>query len=178
MAIVCKEAAKTFIENMDGFEIVGDCVLNSDIFIINPEIKDIKLVAMTQDREYQKNLIRKRFDGDVEIVELMATALPYSLLNGNVDAIVMDLIKGIHVEGLKEETSLDEDYSSYVLIVRSNYKNTRDYRTFIKAYNGALGELLEDEDVMKKQFFDYTRLELGEGGLDKWRTRLLYLKED
>ncbi len=178
MAILCKDASKTFIENTEGFEIVGDVVLNSDIFIINSDVKEIKTVGMTQDRDYQIELVKERFGEDIMIVPLMVTALPYSLANGNVDAIVIDLLKGIHVDGIKEGTVVDEDYNTYQLVVNSKFKKTKDYKRFIKIYNDSLKELLEDENKMRDHFRKYTNTEDEKGGLEKWKTKLLYIKED
>jgi hypothetical protein len=107
MAIMCKEAAKDYLENVEDFEVVSNITMNSDIFIIknnNP-----KVIGMTQDRDYQIDLIKARFGKNVEIASMMVNALPYALEKGDVDAIIIDFIKGIHVNGIKEDTVIDGD---------------------------------------------------------------------
>ena len=64
MAIICKEAAKVYLENVEGFEVISECMMNSDIFVMKTE--NPKIVGMTQERHYQEDLIRKRFGEDVE----------------------------------------------------------------------------------------------------------------
>lgn len=177
MAIMCKEAANTFLENIDGFEVAFECIKNSDIFVIKKD--NPKKIGMTQDRNYQKELILKEFGQDVEIITMMGTALPYSLENGQLDAIIIDFMKGIHINGEKKNTVIDrEEYTSYVLLVNKEFKKTKAFKSFISSYNKTLKTLLEDDKKFEKNFLNYTKTKLDKGGIDKWKIKLLYLEEN
>ena len=176
MAIICKEAAKEYLENIEGFEVVSELMMNSDIFITKSE--NPKIVGMTQDRDYQIDLIKKRFGEEVEIKTLMVGALPYALEKGELDAIIIDLIKGIHLNGEKENTVINGDYTSYVLVVNTEFKKTKEFKKFVKVYNKSLEELISDEKLLEEHFFNYTKSNLNEGGLEKWKIKLLYIKDE
>ena len=171
MAIICKEAAKSYMENVEGFEVISECVRNSDIFVMKKD--NPKKIGMTQERNYQKDLIKKRFGEDVEIVPMMVGALPYALENGEVDAIIIDFVKGIHLKGKKEDTVVDGDYTTYVLLARTEFKKTREFKKFVKIYNQSLEELMKDQKLLKNHFYDYAKTDLEEGGLEKWKIKLL-----
>lgn len=176
MAIVCKEAAKEYLRNVEGFELVSPAAMNSDIFIIKEE--EPKIIGMTQDRDYQRDLIKKRFGQDVKIEEIMVSALPYALEKGEVDAIIIDFIKGVHIDGIKESTLLDKDNTTYVLIANKEFMKTKEFKRFIGKYNESLEELLKDKKLMERQFLSYTKAQLGKGGLEKWKVKLLNIGED
>lgn len=171
MAIVCKEAAKVFLDNVEGFEVVAECTQNTDIFVIKSD--NPKKVGVTQDRNYQIDLAKSKFGEDIEIVPMMAQALPYALENNELDAVVIDVMKGIHLDGKKESTAINGDYTSYVLISSKKYMKTRGFKKFVKEYNKALEQLLKDDDLLEKHFFNYTNTNLMEGGLDRWKIKFM-----
>lgn len=176
MAIMCKEAAKEYLDNVEDFEVVSNITMNSDIFIIKND--NPKVIGMTQDRNYQIDLIKKRFGENVEIVAMMANVLPYALEKGDVDAIVIDFIKGVHIKGIKEDTVIDGDYTSYVLLSNSEFMKTKEFKRFIKIYNESLEELLSDKELLNSHFFNYTKTDLEKGGLKKWKIKLLNIIQD
>lgn len=172
MAIVCKEAATVFIENVDGFEIVSDCIRNSDIFVMKSS--NPKKIGITKGRNYQINLAKDRFGSCIETVPMMVQALPYALENGEVDAIIIDIMKGIHLEGKKENTVYHEEYTSYVLIVNTEYKTSKQFKKFVKEYNIALERLIKNDDLLEEHFLNYTdNVNIMERGLDKWKVMFL-----
>lgn len=173
MAIVCKEAAITFIENVEEFEIVGPCVFNSDVIML--EGKEPVFVGVTQDRAYQKEIVRNYF-GKVEVKEMMASALPYSLKNGNIDAIVVDIIKSYGIPGEKIRTDFNGDYSSYVLIVNKEFRKTDDYKNFVSIYNASLDKLLRDEKEMEDHLKAYVGTKTLPS-LDEFGVKLDFLKD-
>lgn len=176
MAIICKDAARTYMENTEGFEVAFECMKNSDVFITKQD--NPKKIAMVQERDYQRDLITDEFGEDIEIATIIGTALPYALENGQVDAIIIDYMKSLHINGAKKTTVVDgNDYTSYVLLVSKEFKQTKEFKKFVRNYNSALKDLKEDEEKLEKQFFDYTKVELEEGGLDKWKIKLLYLED-
>ena len=176
MAIMCKEAAREYLDNVEDFEVVSNITMNSDIFIIKND--DPKVIGMTQDRDYQIDLIKKRFGENVEIAAMMVNALPYALEKGEVDAIVIDYIKGVHLDGIKEDTVIDGDYTTYVLLSNSEFMKTKEFKKFIKIYNKSLEELLSDKEILNSHFLRYTETNLEKGGLKKWKIKLLNIIQD
>ncbi|OLS02027.1 hypothetical protein TICRE_20100 [Tissierella creatinophila DSM 6911] len=176
MAIVCKEAAKEYLENIEGFEVVSTSMMNSDIFITKTE--NPKIIGMTQDRDYQIDLIKKRFGQDVEIAPMMVSALPYALEKGEVDGIIIDFIKGVHVNGIKESSVIDGDYTTYVLISNVEFMKTKEFKKFVRTYNESLEELMRNDRLLEKHFYNYTKTNLEKGGLQKWKVKLLNIGED
>lgn len=37
---------------------------------------------------------------------------------------------------------------------------------------------MEEENLLKQHFYNYTKTDLEEGGLEKWKIKLLSIKED
>lgn len=173
MAIVCKEAASEFISNLDDFEIISDTMQNSDIFVMKTTTPT--KVGIVQGRYYQNDLVKSRFGDDVEIVPMIAQALPYALENRQVDAIVIDYIKSVHLDGIKEDTTISGDYTTYVLLAKKGYKDTREFKKFEDNYNKSLNQLQNDDNLMQKHFEKYTKAPLEEGGFNKWKIKLLSL---
>lgn len=103
IAIICKDAAKQYVNVNSGFEIVGTVVQNSDIFLLsdnNPE-----KIGVIQNRDYQSELVKKYYK-NVEVAPLLGTALAYGLESNLVDGVVIDCIKSIGLEG-KENLQLN-----------------------------------------------------------------------
>ncbi|MDO7204725.1 hypothetical protein Q5M85_11745 [Paraclostridium bifermentans] len=65
MAIICKEAAKKFVEYDENFEIVDTVVQNSDVFLVKNE--NIKKVGVTQNRNYQIDLVKEYYESAKEV---------------------------------------------------------------------------------------------------------------
>lgn len=165
LAIVCKEAAGKFIENDSRFEIVGPCVKNSDIFVLREGIKP-KKIGLTQNRVYQEQLVKNTFGKECEIVPTMAAALPYVLEKDRVDGIVVDAVKGMSVSGVKQRIS-KEDYVTYVLVVRKDFKEKPIFNKFIKLYNDSVNEL-QLKDVLFKQLRSYIDKSISIENINEW----------
>ncbi|WZL73268.1 ABC transporter substrate-binding (seleno)protein SaoB [Clostridiaceae bacterium 35-E11] len=176
MAIVCVDAAEEFVKNVEGFEIYSPCVQNSDLFVLqggNP-----KKIGITQNRKYQGKLVKDYFGEDVKIVPMIHQALPYSLEKGQLDGIVIDVTKAIHLKGDKYPTMMGDDYTTYVLIVNQEFKKTKAFKDFIRLYNQSVQKLNGDEKKLKKHFQYYTKSVSQEGGLEKWKIKLLSIVEN
>lgn len=175
MAIVCKEAASEFTTNLPDFEIISPTMENTDIFVMKTPTP-LK-VGIVQGKDYQIELVRNRFGEDVEIIPIIAQALPYALENNQVDAIIIDYIKAVHLDGIKEHSAINTDYSTYVLIAKKGYKETKEFKRFANSYDYALEMLESDIILMQNHFLKYTKTTLEEGGLKKWKIKLLSLTE-
>lgn len=167
LAIICPEAAKKFIENDPRFEIVGTCAKNSDVFVIKEGVTP-KRIGIGQKRTYQKELVTKRFGTDCEVKSMMVAALPYALENGLVDAIVIDATKGWVLKGRKEGTVINEDYVTYVLLARKDFKQSTLFRKFIDVYEQSIKEL-EEEHIWVEQLSSYIDKNILESEVKKWR---------
>lgn len=55
---------------------------------------------------------------------------------------------------------------------------TKEFKRFIGKYNESLEELLKDKKLIERQFLSYTKAQLGKGGLEKWKVKLLNIGED
>lgn len=166
LAIVCADAARKFVENDPRFEIVGVCVKNSDIFVLKNRVTP-KKIGVTQNRKYQEEIVRERFGEECEIVPMLGTSLPYALENDLVDGIMVDVTKGWILNGEKEKTSVNREYVTYVLLVRTDFKKNPIYKKFINVYKKSVNEL-ESADVLLEELKSYVNNSITEGGIDKW----------
>lgn len=57
MAIVCKDAAKKYIDTSPDFEIIGPVIMNSDIVL--ESTRDIKSVGITSKKNYHRDFVHK-----------------------------------------------------------------------------------------------------------------------
>lgn len=166
MAIVCKEAAEEYIRINDDFEIYAKLVQNSDIILESD--RPIKKVGYTQNKNFHMEFIKNKY-GNVELHEMNAQSLPYSYEVGRVDAVIMDITKLGILEGKVIQPS-EDDFTTYVLIVKKDYKDTNEFLSFVKAYNKAIDELYK-ENYGNKYTIEYSNLT--EGRRQEWKVKLL-----
>jgi len=130
MAWLCPDAARTLVEKDGRFEISGPAVVNSQILVIGKG-REPKRIAYSHKRNYQRALIRGRFGPGCEAIPVMPSALPYIYAKGEVDGIVVDVIKGLSLKG--EHLPLSGNVAAvttYVLVVRKDFRrNPRFLRT-------------------------------------------------
>lgn len=176
MAIICKEAAKKFVEYDENFEIVDTVVQNSDVFLVKNE--NIKKVGVTQNRNYQIDLVKEYYESAKE-VPFISGGLAYALESDKVDAIVIDSIKALSLNGKKFSTAINKDYDTYVMVVNKSFKQNKLYTQFIKLYNQSVKEL-NDENLFKKELEKYTDTEISEevwGEFKKWNLKFLQIQK-
>lgn len=166
MAIVCKEAAEEYIAVNNDFEIYAPLVMNSDIILISSD--KIKEVGMTANKGFHKDFIIQKYS-DVKLHEMNAQALPYSYETGRVDAVIMDITKLGDLKGKVIEPS-KEDYVTYVLIVKSDYIKTNEFREFVSSYNEAIERLTNSEEITD-YMMEYSNL--NERRREEWKVKLL-----
>lgn len=172
MAIICKEAAKAFIKADNNFEIVNTLVQNSDIFLTKKD--NIKKIGTSQNRNYQNDLVKEYYK-DSKSVSFINSSLPYALESNKVDAIVIDAIKALSMQGKKQSTSVIKDYDTYVLVVSKVFKNSDSYRVFKNVYNKSVLDL-KDKNNFKKQLQSYTDKNISKedmGEFEKWKLKFL-----
>lgn len=175
MAIICKEAAKKFVEYDEKFEILGTVVQNSDVFLVKNE--NIKKVGVTQNRNYQINLVKEYYK-NAEEVPFISGGLAYALESDKVDAIVIDSIKSLSLKGKKFSTAVNKNYDTYVMVVNKSFKQSELYDQFIKLYNQSVNEL-SNENLFKKELEKYTDTEMSKevwGEFKKWKLKFLQIQ--
>lgn len=176
MAIICKEAAGSFIKYDDNFEIVAPVVKNSDVFLLKEH--NPKTIGVIQNRNYQTELVNQYYKNS-KAVPLINSALMYVLENNTVEGVVIDSIKALSLKGKKVSTTTDGEYNTYVLVVNRSFKNTELYNRFIKLYNESVQEL-DDEKILKKELERYTGNVLSKedmGEIKEWKLKFLQLNQ-
>jgi ABC-type amino acid transport substrate-binding protein len=177
LAIICKEAAKEFIENDNDFVVVSPVLKNSDIFLINN--RNIDKIGVTNKRNYQYDLVRKYYK-NAEIVPITGTALGYALESKQVDGAVMDIFRALSLEGEKLSTASNGEYESYVLVSSKEFMKSKEYKSFITLYNKAVKEL-QDEKTFKKELKNYKNIDVTIKEMEdmkSWKIKFLQIKED
>lgn len=175
IAIVCKDAAKEIVDRLDGFEIYGSCVENSDLIVT--KVKYPKKIGVTQNKDYQIDLIHLKLGEDIECIPIIGQALPYALENGQVDAIVIDACKGVYLQGEKSPLSTS-DYITYVLVVSKKIKSKPEFKKFIENYNIQVKNITKSSKIWQNNFEIYTNGEVDIRRLESWRIKLLSITEE
>lgn len=171
MAIVCKDAAKKYIDTSPDFEVIGPVIMNSDIVLESD--REIKSVGITSKKNYHRDFVHELYGEDVEVVELMPQSLPYVYETARVDAIVTDISKYTsNIKG-KVKSPSQEDYVTNVLIARSDFIGTKEYKDFVEKYNKIVNEL-NSEDLPTDYIDKKTNLD--ERSYEYWKVKLLTIK--
>ena len=172
MAIVCADSAKKFVENEVNFIIYGDLIKNSDI-IVQKSKETPKNVGVSFKKDYHLSIVSD-FYKDAVPVSLMRNSMGYSLEKDQVDAIVIDLLKGLSLKGEKVNASSYNDYTTYVLLVNKDYMKTNDFRTFTKIYNRAVKDL-QNKDRLKEAVESFMNYKFDVEEEKLWKTLNLRL---
>ena len=140
MAVMCPDAAARLMEKDPRSEILGPCVVNSDVIILRPGVVPGR-IGIARKRPYQKRLVVERFGPGCSVVAMPPSALPYAYEKGTVDGIVMDVLKGAFLVGERVSAGGGADVVTYVLVVKKSFKNRPPFMAFMKAYRRAVEEL-------------------------------------
>jgi hypothetical protein len=149
MAWLCPDAARTLVEKDGRFEILGPALVNSQILVIGKR-RAPKRIAYSHKRSYQKALIRDRFGPGCEAIPVMPSALPYVYAKGEVDGIVVDVLKGLSLQGEHLPLSGNtEDVITYVLVVRKDFRRSPRFLHTLSTLQEGAAEL-NDDDILAK----------------------------
>lgn len=137
--------------------------MNGEVLAKKKSTVEIKKVGLGQKRQVVKEKISKSYPNVTEIVEMNPRTLPYSLEAGQIDGAVLDVTKASLLPEFQFLPLSDEDYISYVLIVRKDILETKNFGTFIKSYNKAVEELQDREKLpellgMTKEFWEMSQV--------------------
>jgi hypothetical protein len=156
-AVMCPDAAERLLERDPRFEILGPCVLNSEVMLIRPGVVARK-IGLAQKRRYQERLVMEKFGAACAIAPMLPASLPYAYARGMVDGIVIDLLKGFSIEGEKIPVGgADEDVVTYVLVARKDFMTTALFDSFLGAWEEVVAAL-GDMDVLLQEIERYRRM--------------------
>ncbi|MGE5396235.1 MAG: ABC transporter substrate-binding (seleno)protein SaoB [Chitinophagales bacterium] len=140
LALLCPDAAARLVARDKRYEIVGPCLVNSDILVVRSGIKP-KKIGITQNRWYQKRLALKQFK-DCQVISMLPGALPYAYEKGVVDGVVVDVGKGLYLKGQHHSINLDgKDTVTSVLVVSKKFKQNPSFQRLMVNWNNAVEEL-------------------------------------
>ncbi|MGL5440157.1 MAG: ABC transporter substrate-binding (seleno)protein SaoB [Filifactoraceae bacterium] len=169
MAIVCKDIAQSYVKINKDFEIQGILIKNSDLILKNKA--DVKKIGISKGRAYQKELVRSLYK-EAEIMEVISSGLPYYMYSGKIDAILVDGLKALTLDGNFEYPNIEKD--TYVLVINKKIKNTAEYKKFVKDYNEAV-QLLSDKNTLIGAIERYKGVKLSQKDKDviiSWNLKL------
>ncbi len=132
-AWLCPDAACNLLAKDNRFEIIGPALVNSQILVVRHGIEPVR-IAYSHKREYLRELICKHYGSGCKAIPVMPAALPYIYEKGEVDGIVIDVMKAMPLKG--EYIRLSEnsnDVVTYVLVVNRDFLGSEKYRAFIDA---------------------------------------------
>lgn len=158
IAFLCPDAAREFVKTNKEFEIIGDVMQNTSMFVFKDRGNPGK-IGVSQNRPHQDAIVSENFGANAQMKKLMGTALPYALENGQVDSVLADFTSGFFLKGQKESAATKSDHTTCVLVVNKEYKRSEDFREFIKLYNKCAREL-SNTNVLAKQLEKYKEMEL------------------
>lgn len=170
LAIICKDAANEYVKVDKNFEIVGVLIKNSDLLLKRDKFP--QKIGVTQNRNYQKKLANSMYKNS-QIVEIISNALPYAMYNDIVDAVIIDGVKVLGLDGYVEYPKIETE--TYVLIVNKTFKNKEAYKAFVKAYNQSV-QALNHKEILINTIKKYKGIELSQKDKDvinSWKLKFL-----
>lgn len=163
MAFYCNHIALHLVRSSDDFEIYAPVIMNGEIIAYNKELDNMYKLGMGQKREHLHKVSKESYPQIQEILEMQPISLPYSLEEGQIDGAVMDVTKAALLPKFNFASLSENDYVSFVLVVRKDIIDTRAFRDFLDVYNKTIEELSQTETLithmgMTKEFWDKVKL--------------------
>jgi len=167
LAVMCPDAARVLLEKDDRFAIVGPLLVNSDLIVLKPG-RVPKKIGVTQNRYYQEQIIAEKFGPNCSAVPMMTVSLPYALEKNAVDGVIVDVLKGLWLQGDKLSTvAAGGDRVTYVLVVRKSFRESPAFQRFIELIDQAADELNRPE-ILRQAINSYNNLDLTREEVKKW----------
>ena len=170
LAVLCPDAAQRLIEKDARYEVVGPCMVNSDVVVVRGGKEGgAKKIAVCPGRDFQRKLIKRLFGEGGTAVQVFSSAIPYAYEKKWVDGAVIDILNGFLLRGeMVPSFGKDGDLVTYVLVARKAFKETSLYRKFMKSYENALNEL-KHEEVLQEALRQYRQFELTPERVRLWK---------
>lgn len=132
-AWLCPDAAQALLQKDGRFVGLGPALVNSEVLVVRGEGSP-RRIAYSHKRGYQQALLRQRFGAGCETIPVTPTALPYLYEQGQVDGIVIDVLKGLSLAGRHLPLAGDgRDVVTYVLVVSRGFRDSAGFASFLAA---------------------------------------------
>lgn len=167
LAVMCPDAAVSLLEKDDRFEIVGPCLLNSDIVVVRPGLVPQK-IGVSQNRSHQEQIAAGVFGPDVATAPMLPLSIPYAYEKKAVDGVVVDALRGFTMSGDKIAAPAGPaGHITYVLVVSKSFKEDPRYSEFVRLFQVAVEEL-NDPDVLIEEIRKYKNIDLTREEVEQW----------
>ncbi len=165
MAVLCPDAAKKFLESGAPFVIAGGLVKNANVLVGSGRQRPA-VVGYMNGRDLQVETVRAALGRETRMMPIMATALPYALECGVVDAVVLDAADAVKLTRYTLDP-LPFDVPSAVFVVRKDLRDDRNFKNFVRHYNGMVRRL--DGACRDELFSEVLKVECGGEIATRWR---------
>ncbi len=169
IAIMCTEAARELVARDRRFTIAGPVMINSDIFITRPNA-DLHepAIGVSQKRELQRQMVRKRFGAKSSAVPILHGAVPFAYARGVVEGAVLDITKAFNLEGeFSSAATNGQDVCTYVLVTKKSLQGSNQYQYFLAVYRRAVLEM-NDPNNLLRLLWTYESADITIGDIEKW----------
>lgn len=144
MAFACSHIATHLISEDDRFMIYGPVIMNSEVLLHQLPTSQLFHLGIPQGRGVMRSLVQQSYPQIAEVSEITSKAIQYSLAANQVDCIAVDITKASLLSDYSISPIAQQDYISYVLVVRKDIVSTREFQDFIKSYNAFLQTMQEN----------------------------------
>ncbi len=166
MAIMCREAARSLVENNSELEIICPLFRNTDIII--KKNTSIEKIAIQQSKFFHADYLYENYPDLREILQTNRTSLAYAYESDQADAVFLDIARSGSLHGIREYPSVGD---TFVLVARKDYCNTSEFEEFARIYNEAVDRLNENIEDRNAQIERYT--DLKEVDEENWKVTIL-----
>lgn len=140
----------------------------------------IKKIGVSEGRSYEKDIAKKMFKETFEIVEIPSKSLPYAMEKGDVGGIVIDYLKSLEVIGERKIIDIGEDYNTFSIIVKKEFKDKKEFKRFISSYNNTIDFLQKEDNFLQSISENRKKDYVNERRRKEWKMlnmKMLKLKE-
>lgn len=148
VAILCSGKATSFIEEDERFEIAGTVLKNTHVILERND--NVKNVGVSQGRKYEIEMAEDTYGHSINIVPMSTRTLPYAMESGEVDAIVIDYMKASTLNWNMVFPSKNKDYDTFSLVVKKDFKKSKEYKEFRHSYNKVVGYFNENNNFFNE----------------------------
>lgn len=121
--------------------IYSPVIMNAEVICYKDDWGLVKKVGVSQGREQEKSVAEKAYPQIESFLEITQKAVLYTLEDGQVDAVIQDLVKAAKVPQYKAKPLSGTDYISYVMVVDKEFAQTEAFDDFVESYNQAAEKL-------------------------------------
>lgn len=127
--------------------IYGPVIMNAEVLVSKSGPEQVRHVGIGQQRGHLQTLIQETYPQITSISQMSPRMLPYSLEEGQIDGAVMDVTKAALLEGVAFSPVAEDDYISYVLVVRKELAGTKAFTSFLESYRKAVDVIRKEEST-------------------------------